>query len=297
MRALFLTLVIILCGQFIVTGQTKPVTLTGKLVMATGEVFPYKVVLTDSADVVKGYSVTYKEPDDTKTTIRGILDRHMRTLNFKEKEIVYSHNVSTKAFMCLVNANLEEVHEAGGNVLKGPITSREKDNTACTEGEIIFDNDKELQNLFAYHEHFDTVISMKKRVRGPEPVNAAPEQKVQEPLVTDKVTAGMEKLYEWHSDTVIIDIWDGGNVDGDRVTLNFNGKTYLSHYTLVKEKKQLHIPIIGADIKTITIFAENEGSEPPNTASITLTDGIIKYNILAYNKKGDAALIRVKKVD
>jgi len=297
MRALFLTLVIILCGQFIVTGQTKPITLTGKLVMATGEVFPYKVVLTDSADVVKGYSVTYKVPDDTKTTIRGILDRHMRTLNFKEKEIVYSHNVSTKAFMCLVNANLEEVHEAGGNVLKGPITSREKDNTACTEGEIIFDNDKELQNLFAYHEHFDTVISMKKRVREPEPVNATPEQKVQEPLVTDKVTAGMEKLYEWHSDTVIIDIWDGGNVDGDRVTLNFNGKTYLSNYTLVKEKKQLHIPIIGADIKTITIFAENEGSEPPNTASITLTDGIIKYNILAYNKKGDAALIRVKKVD
>ena len=79
MRALFLTLVIIHCTQFNVIGQTKPITLTGKLVMATGEVFPYKVVLTDSGDVVKGYSITYKEPDDTKATIRGILDRHMRT--------------------------------------------------------------------------------------------------------------------------------------------------------------------------------------------------------------------------
>jgi len=294
MKAVFFTLVIFHCALFSTMAQTKPTTLTGTLVMKTGETLPYKVVLTDSGDVVKGYSLTYKEPDETKTLIRGTLDRHMRTLVFKEKEIVYSHNVSTKAFMCLVNASLEYVRVTEGYVLKGPVTSREADNTACTPGEIIFSNQEEIQNLFAYHEHFDTVISMKKRVK--EPLTEQTLKAIQEPLVTDKVTSGVEKSYEWHSDTVVIDIWDGGNVDGDRITLNFNGKQFLTNYYLAKEKRQLRIPIIGHDISSITILAENEGSEPPNTASIMLTDGAIRYSILAYNKKGDAALIRIKKV-
>ena len=294
MKAVFFTLVIFHCSLFTTMAQTKPATLTGTLVMKTGETFPYKIVFTDSGDVVRGYSLTYKEPDETKTTIRGTLDRRMRTLAFKEKEIVYSHNVSTKAFMCLVNASLEYVREAEGYVLKGPVTSREADNTACTPGEIIFNNQQELQDLFAYHEHFDTVISMKKRVK--EPVAEQAVQPLQEPLVTEKVTSGVEKSYEWHSDTVIIDIWDGGNVDGDRITLNFNGKPFLTNYYLAKEKRQLRIPITGHDVNSLTILAENEGSEPPNTASIMLTDGMIKYSILAYNKKGDAALIRIKKL-
>ena len=299
MRALFFIFVIIFCGVFTAGAQTQPITLTGKLIMKTGEVFPYKVVLTDSEEQVNGYSMTYQEPDETRTTIHGTIDRHMRSLNFKEKDIIYSHNVSTKAFMCLVNASLEYVWDGGGYVLKGPITGREADNTACTQGEVIFNNSEELEKLFAYHEHFDTVISMKRRVRDTAApvVQKAPEAEQPAADKTDQITAGVEKAYEWHSDTVIIDIWDGGHIDGDRVTLQYNGKQYLTNYCLQREKKRLKIPISGNETNRITILAENEGSEPPNTANIMLTDGITKYNILAYNKKGDVALISIRKVN
>ena len=113
--------------------------------------------------------------------------------------------------------------------------------------------------------------------------------------MTDKVTTGVEKAYDWHSDTLVIDVWDGGTVDGDRITLQFNGETYLTNYFLQKEKKQLRIPISGYEVNTIAILADNEGSDPPNTASILLTDGTSKYSILAYNKKDDVALIRIRK--
>jgi len=292
MKAIYFTCWFVAFACCSAVAQPKPTTLTGVLVMQTGETFPYKVVLTDSGDFVSGYSFTYKEPDETKTTVHGRLDRHMRTLSFKEKDIVYSHNVSTKAFMCLVDAHLEYVGEAGGYVLKGPVMSKEADNTACTQGEITFSNTEELQNLFAYHEHFDTVISMKRKVKQPDTVQAAPIQ-VTEPVATEQVTAGVDKMYDWHSDSVIIEVWDGGYVDGDRITL----KAYLTNYCLVKEKRRVSIPISGHDINTITVYAENEGSEPPNTASIMLTDGSIKYSIQAYNKKGDEALIKVRKVN
>ena len=134
---------------------------------------------------------------------------------------------------------------------------------------------------------------MKKKVK--EPVAEAAPVTV-ETLEEEKVTAGVEKLYEWHSDTVVIDVWDGGTVDGDRITIQFNGQPVLTSYSLVKEKKQLRLPIAGAGVNTILIMAENEGYDPPNTASMLLTDGATRYSILAYNKKGNASLIKIKRV-
>jgi hypothetical protein len=294
MKPAFLTLFFILGALLTGNAQSKQTTLTGTLTMQTGEVFPYKLVFTDSGKVIKGYSLTYKEPDETKTAIRGTLDRQMRTLTFKEKDIISSHNVQTKAYMCLVDASLDYVQDGSGKALKGPAISRETDNTSCTPGEIVFNDAKELDNLFSYHEQFDTIITMKKKVK--EPVAAAPEPIAAEPIEQDKVTAGIDKSYEWHTDTVVLDIWDGGTVDGDQVTIQFNGKPVLTNYSLVKEKKQLRLPIKGTDVNTLLITAINEGFDPPNTASLILTDGTIKYSILAYNKKGNAALIKIKRV-
>jgi hypothetical protein len=277
--------------------QPKPIVLNGIISVNTNETFPYKLVLTESHGIVKGYSLTYKEPYETKTLIQGTLNRHTHTFAFKETEIVYAHDAHDfhpTAYMCLIDAKLDYVPGSGKNyILKGPLTSMEADNTACTGGTITFSNDEEVQYLFGDHEQYDTVITMRKKV--PPPVSTDPVQGAPEPsLITDKITAGIEKAYDWHTDTVVIDVWDGGDVDGDRITLQFNGKTYLTGYYLIKEKKQLRIPL-GLGVNTITIIADNEGSEPPNTASLLLTDGAVKYSILAYNTTGQKCIIKVKK--
>lgn len=276
--------------------QPKELSLTGIISMNTGETFPYKIVFTEADGKIKGYSLTFKEPYQTKTLITGVIDRRIHTLNFKESEILSSQGVRTKAYMCLVDAALE-YKSGSGNILTGPISSTESDKTtSCTGGTLLFTNESEIMNLFAYHEKFDTVISMKKKPREEYiPPMPAPKPLVQEaPLVTDKITAGIEKAYEWTTDTAIVDIWDGGNTDGDRVTISFNGKPWITNYFLVKEKRQLRLPL-ATGINTIAFLADNEGSDPPNTASVMLTDGSTKYSVLAYNKKGQQAIIKIKK--
>jgi hypothetical protein len=263
--------------------------------MNTGEVFPYKIVLTESNGIVSGYSLTYKEPNDTKTRIQGTLDRRNHTLAFKETEIIYSHNYHTKAYMCLVDAKLAYTPGSSEHALKGAINSMESDKTACTAGALVFNNDEEIQFLFGYHDKLDTVINMKKRVKAQVADNNEPAP-VAAPLTTDKITAGVEKVYDWHSDTVIINVWDGGNIDGDRVTLLFNGKACLTNYYLTKERKQLRLPLNGTGINTLAILAVNEGSDPPNTADLLLTDGTINYSILAYNNAGKQSVIKIKRV-
>jgi hypothetical protein len=274
--------------------QAKPIMLNGTINLNTGESFPYKLVLTETDGAVKGYSITYNAPDDTKTLIRGTLDRRSHTLSFKETEIAYSHTYHTQAYMCLIDAKLSYATATKGSMLKGAIISMEADKTSCTGGTIQFTTDEEIQNLFAYHDKLDTMITMHKKVKEPAVEIAAPLATI-DPLVTDKVTAGMEKAYDWYTDTAVIDVWDGGNIDGDRITLLFNGQSYLTAYYLVKEKKQLHIPL-APGVNTLTIIADNEGSDPPNTASMLLTDGRTKYSVLAYNNKGQKCIIKIRRV-
>ncbi len=277
--------------------QVNNITLTGTLDVGTGESFPYKLVLTESDGRISGYSITYKEPNDTKANVTGILDRKRGLLNFRETGIVYSGGFHTRAYMCLIDASLGYVQGGKGNVLSGPITSKEADKTLCTGGMITFGNDAEIQNLLSYHDSYDTVITMKKKTKNQilvkEEVKPVLKEKTADQIT---ITKGVNKTYEWHSDSVIIDVWDGGTEDGDRITLLFNNKTYLAGQILMKKKNQLRLQLSTDKINTITLIADNEGTEPPNTASIMLTDGKISYSILAYNKKGDQAVISLKRV-
>ena len=295
-RRYFFTAICLLLSV-ITSAQVNNITLTGTLDVGTGESFPYKLVLTESEGKISGYSITYKEPNDTKAEVTGTLDRKSRTLHFKETGIVYSGGFHTKAYMCLIDASLEYVQGGKGNVLSGPVVSKEADKTLCTAGVVTFGKDAELQNLLSYHDSYDTVITMKKKTKNQiavkEDVKPVLKEKIADQIT---ITKGVNKTYEWHGDSVIIDVWDGGTEDGDRITLLFNNKTCLTGLILMKKKKQLRLPLSTDKINTITLIADNEGSEPPNTASIMLTDGKITYSILAYNKKGDQAVISLKRV-
>lgn len=265
--------------------------------MANGESFSYKLFLTDSAGTLSGYSLTFPVPDETKATVKAKLNRELRTLSFKEIAIEYSHGFMTKAFMCMVNAKLEYVHSDKGYVLTGPLTSAQADKTSCTPGTITFAVTEELRDLFTVRDAYDTVISMKKKPKQPEVYTPpAPVAAPIAPLTTDEVTAGIEKAYTWNSDTIGIDVWDGGNTDGDRITLMLNGQALLTNYFIVKQKKHLRIPMPpGNAVNTLAIIAEYEGSDPPNTANMLLTDGAHQYSILAYNKKGNQAIIKIRR--
>jgi len=288
--------ILFLLIPFLSFAQPKPFTLTGSIKMSTGEEFPYQIVFTESAGIIKGYSLTYRQPDETKASITGTLDRGRRILSFRETEIVYSHDVRTRAYMCLLDAKTEYVQSSKSNILQGALSGNEADRTACTGGLVTFAVPEEISLLFDRREQFDTVITMKKRAKET-PVAAVASQApvAEQPLVTDKITKGTDKTYEWHSDTVIVDIWDGGVSDGDQVTIEYNGRTYLSRHVLSKQKKQLRLPVSPTGLDIITILADNEGWDPPNTATLMLTDGATRHSVVSYNPKGQISVIKIKR--
>lgn len=86
-------------------------------------------------------------------------------------------------------------------------------------------------------------------------------------------------------------VWDSDKVDGDEISLSFNGSWLLRNHPVTKTKRAITVKVqAGADNRLI-LFAENEGSLPPNTASITFFDGKTTRNLnLTSNKSTCGAL-------
>ncbi len=82
--------------------------------------------------------------------------------------------------------------------------------------------------------------------------------------------------------TINLKVYDNAIMDGDTVSILYNGKMLLTHQLLTEKGIELNIQL--DETKTrheITLFAENLGSIPPNTALIVITAGTKRYELFA----------------
>ncbi len=88
----------------------------------------------------------------------------------------------------------------------------------------------------------------------------------------------VQKYMMVSNSTITINLWDYGQVDGDRISLYLNGMPVLENFTLEKNKKQIVVKL-SPDSNVLVMHALNLGSVPPNTASLNINDGINSQDI------------------
>jgi hypothetical protein len=118
----------------------------------------------------------------------------------------------------------------------------------------------------------------------------------------NKVTAllnrsiASKQLIEVSSDSLVLKLYDDGEIDGDIVTVFINGKPIVEHQRLIATAFTIPINMKnwGYDI-VITMVAENEGDIPPNTAFLTLTDGDITHELRVKTSLEGNSVIRLQK--
>jgi hypothetical protein len=122
------------------------------------------------------------------------------------------------------------------------------------------------------------------------PVDVPKPEKLPPPVKeTEKpeVVAGFEKrnndllkTIEIESDTFRVDLYDNGEIDGDSISLFFNGKLLLSHNRLSEKAITLKLKVDESrDVNELIMYAENLGTIPPNTALMVVTDGDNRYEV------------------
>jgi hypothetical protein len=78
---------------------------------------------------------------------------------------------------------------------------------------------------------------------------------------------------EIHSDEITIQVFDKNEVDGDSISLYYGDSLIVQHLAITHKKVSFTIKIDKSRPKQIVLYAENQGSVPPNTACIIIKDG------------------------
>ncbi len=100
-------------------------------------------------------------------------------------------------------------------------------------------------------------------------------------------------------DSAEIRLYDDGEIDGDKVSLMYNGKLLIQKLTLSAAPYIIKIPILKDRKNILVLYADNLGSKPPNTAFLRiLCDGKeISINLSSdYEKSGAVEFVRSRSV-
>ena len=98
------------------------------------------------------------------------------------------------------------------------------------------------------------------------------------PTGFEKRNSTLLKTIEIENDKFTVSLYDNGEIDGDSISLFFNGKLLLSHKRLSDKPITLELNVDEKkDVNELIMYAENLGSIPPNTALMIVNDGDKRY--------------------
>jgi hypothetical protein len=106
------------------------------------------------------------------------------------------------------------------------------------------------------------------------------------------------KTIQIEQPTFHLDFYDNGEIDGDSITVFYNGKVVLSHQRLSDKPISLNLTL-DKNVKEniVTMYADNLGTIPPNTALMIVTDGGKRYEVRMesdYGKSGSVIFVPEK---
>ncbi len=98
------------------------------------------------------------------------------------------------------------------------------------------------------------------------------------------------------ADSVRISFYDNGDIDGDSISVFMNGKPILSNRELDVRGLNLYVKLdTTKNVNEISMFAENLGKYPPNTALMIIFDGEKRNEVYLSSSLTQNATVRIRR--
>lgn len=130
----------------------------------------------------------------------------------------------------------------------------------------------------------------------PPPIDPLAEdiKRIAESFTKRKAVLNREFLVE--SDSVRLSFYDNGDIDGDSISVFVNNQVALTHQELAAKAFNIYLHLDSTrEVNEVSMFAENLGKIPPNTALMVLTDGKNRYEVYLSSSLTENATIRVRR--
>lgn len=264
-----------------------------------------ELVLQPEKNYVKGVMNYYFRDSYRSLQVKGDYDAANRRLSLYNIPLTYFGSVSNFEIDCIMNMQATlRVAQAGSNLV-GSFLSLPGYQYTCLEVGFNLaknaDASKTDSVLKALSEFKET-----KQVWKPQPEDTAiamtvtpPPNKIinypTEKEYTERENVVMNEI-EVESDTVQIGIYDNGEIDGDIISIFYNQKLILYSQKLTHKSIRIKLPIDSLlKYNEISMFAENLGLIPPNTALMVIDDGKNRYELRLSSSLEKNATVRLKK--
>ena len=83
-------------------------------------------------------------------------------------------------------------------------------------------------------------------------------------------------------------------MDGDVISLFLNDSCILAQYEIQKDYKSLHLYLPKGSVCYLTLYAHNLGTIPPNTANVSISDGITEKKLELKSDLYQSATVELK---
>jgi hypothetical protein len=118
--------------------------------------------------------------------------------------------------------------------------------------------------------------------------------KIVESFVKRKAVLNRELLVE--SDSIRLSFYDNGEIDGDSISVFVNHELVLSHQELAAKAFNIYLRLDSTrELNEISMFAENLGRLPPNTALMVVTDGKNRYEVFLSSSLTENATVELRR--
>lgn len=98
------------------------------------------------------------------------------------------------------------------------------------------------------------------------------------------------------SDSVRLSFYDNGEIDGDSISVFVNKELVLSHQGLEAKAFNIYLHLDSTrELTEVSMFAENLGSIPPNTALMVVTDGKNRYEVFLSSSLTENATVELRR--
>lgn len=262
-----------------------------------------ELVLQPEKGFVKGILNYYFKNTYRSIQVKGNYDAASRRLSLYDVPVVYHGSISNFEVDCMMNMLATLRVAQAGSTLVGNFRGLPDYQYTCPELTLslsfnadISKKDSVMKAISEFKENYqvwtpsatDTAIAM----------NVTPRKVVN--YVTESEYTKRENVIineiEVDSDSLQVDVYDNGEVDGDIISLFYNQQLIMNSQKLTH--KSIHIGIRLDTTKAyneITMFAENLGLIPPNTALMVVIDGKKRYEIRVSSNLQKNATIRLRK--
>jgi hypothetical protein len=272
-------------------------------VTASASNYLVELVLLPEKGFVKGVLNYYFKNTYRSLQVKGNYNANTRELILYNIPVTYFGSALNMEVDCIMNFRAFLRVAKAGSTLSGKFMGLPENKYVCAD--ITFDltmnadiskKDSVLKVIREYKETRqvwrpsvdDTLAAVTVIQR--KVVNYAVENqfKEREIVIADELEVG--------SDSVRVDFYDNGEVDGDSVSVFFNNQLLVSSQKLSERAIHFNLALDSTkQFNELSMFADNLGSIPPNTALMIVDDGKKKYEVRLTSSLQKNGTVRIRR--